>query len=181
MTPLSHAGLSSRFSVVLFDMQGLVPVGYTFFAVALGIFAGAMWPKVLPAMALTLVGFVGVRIALTVLARPNHLPANTRTYPVVSPFSPPEHEDDWILGVGVRNPDGVLVLPNVRMECLPDAQGPGERRCGSQFGIEAGAYNWQLYQPAGRFWLFQAIETGIFVALAAVLLVLAVRAIRRIA
>ncbi|MCI0687292.1 MAG: hypothetical protein L0Y54_08660 [Sporichthyaceae bacterium] len=48
-------------------------------------------------------------------------------------------------------------------------------------GLEAGAYNWELFQPADRFWLFQGIETGIFVALAAVLLVLAVHATGRIA
>ncbi len=166
MGPLSHAGLSSRLSFPLFDQQGVVPVVYTFFAVALGIFAGAMWPKMLPALAFTPVGFIGLRVALTVLARPNYLPASTHTYPVVSSTSQPEpDEDDWILGVGVRNPDGTLVHPNVRMECLPDGQGPGRAECGSELGIEAGAYNWQLYQPAGRFWLFQGIETGIFVVL----------------
>jgi ABC-type transport system involved in multi-copper enzyme maturation permease subunit len=181
MTPLSHAGLSSRFTVLLFDMQGLVPVGYTLFAVALGIFVGTVWPKVLPAMAFTLVGFVGVRVALTVLARPNYLPASTRTYPVFGlTREPARDENDWILGIGVRNPDGTLVVPNGTIQCNQVEQGPGAP-CGSEFGVEAGAYNWQLYQPAGRFWLFQGIETGIFVALAAVLLVLAARAVRRIA
>jgi hypothetical protein len=38
-----------------------------------------------------------------------------------------------------------------------------------------------LYQPADRFWAFQGIETGIFVALAVLLLYLAIRRIRRIA
>ncbi len=181
MTPLGHAGLSSRFTVLLFDMQGLVPIGYTLFAVALGIFAGTVWPKVLPAMAFTLVGFVGVRIALTVLARPNYLPPSTRISPVLGLAGAPERDKhDWILGVGVRNPDGTLVVPNGTIECNQVVQGPGAP-CGSEFGLKAGAYNWQLYQPAGRFWLVQGIETGIFVVLAAVLLVLAVRAIRRIA
>jgi hypothetical protein len=133
-------------------------------------------------MAITLVGFVGLRVALTVLARPNYVPAMTRTHPVVSPTSEPVRDEaDWILAVGVRNPDGTLVLPNVTVGCRPEAQGPGETPCASELGLEAGAYNWQLYQPAGRYWLFQGIETGIFVALAAVLLVFAVRAIRRIA
>lgn len=51
--------------------------------------------------------------------------------------------------------------------------------CTERFG--AGAYNWVEYQPGSRFWLFQGIETGIFVALAALLLYLAVRRVRRIA
>jgi ABC-type multidrug transport system ATPase subunit len=37
------------------------------------------------------------------------------------------------------------------------------------------------YQPGDRFWAFQGIETVIFVALAALLLYLAIRRIRRIA
>jgi hypothetical protein len=53
--------------------------------------------------------------------------------------------------------------------------------CGSGLGLGPGAYNWQLYQPGSRFWLFQGIETGIFVALAALLLYLAIRRIGRIA
>lgn len=77
--PLSQAGQQGRFNVFFFDMQGVVPVGYTVFAVALGIFAGVFWPKVLPAMAVTLAGFTGLRIALTVLARPHYLPLRTRS------------------------------------------------------------------------------------------------------
>jgi len=44
-----------------------------------------------------------------------------------------------------------------------------------------GAYNHQIIQPGDRFWAFQWIELGIFVALAALLVWLAVRRIRRIA
>jgi hypothetical protein len=43
--------------------------------------------------------------------------------------------------------------------------------------LAPGAYNWQLYQTASRFWTFQGIETGIYVALAAFLLHLVIRRI----
>ena len=175
--PLSQAQFESRFEVPLFDMQGLAPVGYTLFAVALGIFIGTVWPRMLPAMAFTLVGFVGVRVALTALARPNYVPPEARTHLVAGGIRPAGELNDWSLGVGVRNPDGTMVVPHGRIECgeefTPD--------CGSGNGLEPGAYNWEAFQPADRFWLFQGIETGIFVALAVVLLVLAVRATRRIA
>ncbi|MDW5323051.1 hypothetical protein [Plantactinospora sp. KLBMP9567] len=55
------------------------------------------------------------------------------------------------------------------------------RRLRRRLGVGPGAYNWQLHQPADRFWLFQGIETGIFVAPAVLLVCLAVRRIRRIA
>jgi hypothetical protein len=35
------------------------------------------------------------------------------------------------------------------------------------------------YQPGDRFWLFQYLETGIYVGLAAILILLAVRQVRR--
>lgn len=40
--------------------------------------------------------------------------------------------------------------------------------------------NSMRYQPASRFWEFQGIETGIFLALTALLIYLALRRIRRI-
>ena len=87
---------------------------------------------------------------------------------------------DWILSYGIRDPTGKMLTSNAQIACAPGATGPGAA-CGSDLGITAGSYNWQLYQPGDRFWLFQSIETGIFVALAALLLYLAIRRIRRIA
>jgi hypothetical protein len=78
LTPPSQTG-SSRFNEFAFLLQSLAPIGYTLCAVALGIFAGTIWDKVLPAMAISLAGFVGLRIALTVLARPRYLPVQTLT------------------------------------------------------------------------------------------------------
>jgi hypothetical protein len=182
LNPLSQAGQMSRFNVFFFDMQGLVPIGYTLFAVALGIFAGTIWHKVLPAMAVTLVGFLGLRIALTILARPRYLPARTLTYPIQDvTLQPNLYSGNWVQSFGIRDASGKLVAENSEIACPPNATGPGAASCGSGLGVGPGAYNWQLYQPASRFWLFQSIETGIFVALAALLVYLAIRRIRRIA
>jgi hypothetical protein len=52
-----------------------------------------------------------------------------------------------------------------------------QARCVARYG--AGAYNQDLFQPADRFWLFQGIKTAPFVALALVLVLLAVRLVRR--
>jgi ABC-type transport system involved in multi-copper enzyme maturation permease subunit len=171
--PLSRAG-DGRFGLLIFDMQGLVPIGYTLMAVALGIFAGTMWHRVLPAMAATLVGFLGLRVALTLLARPHYLPAHTLTYPAqgVSPQLNPAL-GDWVVSQNVRDATGKVVMPHAQVGCPPQ-----NGTCG---GLGAGAYNWELYQPGDRFWIFQGIETGIFVVLAALLLYLAIRRIRRIA
>jgi hypothetical protein len=62
----------SRFTQVFFDLQGVTPGGYPLFAVALGVFAGTVAPRVLPSMALTLAGFVGARVAVALL-RPHYM------------------------------------------------------------------------------------------------------------
>ncbi len=183
LTPLTLAG-EGRLGDLYFDVQGLVPVGYTLFAVALGIFAGTMWRRVLPAMAVTLVGFLGVRIALTALARPRYLPQLNRTFPVQANRMPNRALGDWITAIGVRDANGRLVMADSEILCggaPPSSAADGPHVCGSELGLGPGAYNWQLYQPASRFWLFQSIEAGIFVALAALLLYVAVRQVRRIA
>lgn len=177
LVPLSQAGYG-RFDSLRFDMQGLVPIGYALFAVALGIFAGTVWRRILPTMAATLVGFVGLRVAVGFLARPHFMSPHTFTFAVrATDVSPPRDGagGNWILTEQVRNANGDVLVPNDVLGCPPDLPhcGPGN--------IGAGAYNWIQYQPADRFWPFQAIETGIFVALAALLVYLAVRRIRKVA
>jgi hypothetical protein len=182
LTPLSRAG-SGRLTDFFFDVQGIAPIGYTLFAVALGVFAGTVWHKVLPAMAVTLVGFLGLRIAVTVLGRTRYLPARTLTFPVQGPaVEPNELLGNWVVATGVRNSDGRLVAADTLVACPPNMpKAPDGQPCGARLGLDAGAYNWMLYQPAGRFWLFQGIETGIYITLTALLLYLAIRRIRRIA
>jgi len=160
----------------MFDVQGIAPIGYTLFAVALGIFAGTVWRKLLPAMAAALVGFLGLRIVFTTLVRPRLLPAKVLTFPVTSAMQPNQYSGDWVMDVGVRDTSGKMIAANSIVSCPPQA---GD--CGSGMGIAASDYNWQLYQPASRFWTFQGIETGIYVALAVLLIYFTFRRIRRIA
>ncbi|MEV6445060.1 ABC transporter permease subunit [Amycolatopsis sp. NPDC051716] len=77
--PLVSAS-TGRLNYLSFDVQGIVPIAYTLFALALGVFAGTYWRKVLPAMGIALVGFAAVRVAIEVLARPRYLPAQSLTF-----------------------------------------------------------------------------------------------------
>lgn len=73
------------FEYLLFDMQGLVPVEYTLFAVALGVFAGFVWNRMLPAMAVTLLGFLVVHLAVMLLARAHYRPPSPAPHPSSGP------------------------------------------------------------------------------------------------
>jgi hypothetical protein len=54
----------------VFDQRDIVPLAYAAFAFALGVAAGVVIRRTIPAMVVTLVGFVGVRLAITSWVRP---------------------------------------------------------------------------------------------------------------
>jgi hypothetical protein len=176
IAPLNDA-TGYRFTWLFFDQQGPVLVGYALFAFALGVLTGTLTGKVLPAMAITLGGFLATRVAVALLLRPRFLPPRLRTYPVVSGSlaEPNQLAGDWVISRGVYSAQGVKLTPGSGSQALCDQS--AQAQCVAKYG--AGAYNQDLFQPADRFWLFQGIETALFVALALVLVLVAVRLVRR--
>jgi len=168
--------VSGRMELLFFDTHGVVPVAYTVFAVALGIFAGTVTRKVLPAMAVTLVGFVVLRGVVATLARPRFLPQRRRTYTVAHGVQPDRQAGDWIISQDIHDASGRTVAEGMSVCTWPDPV-PVPDPCEEQYG--AGAYNLEIFQPGDRFWTFQAIEAGLFAALAVLLLALAVHRVRR--
>jgi ABC-type transport system involved in multi-copper enzyme maturation permease subunit len=69
---------------IIFDIQGFAPIGYTLFAVAVGILASTIWKKVLPAMGVTLAGYAVVRVPIETLARPHYMSPLTASIPITS-------------------------------------------------------------------------------------------------
>ncbi|TDC75469.1 ABC transporter permease subunit [Streptomyces hainanensis] len=166
---------TGRLAYGFFDVQGIVPVAYTLFALALGTFAGTATRRVLPAMAVTLGGFAAVRLGIETLLRPHYMPPEELSYSTTGGQWLNPAADSWIYESGVRNADGELVSSGL-IGCPPH-----DPLCLDRGGVEPGSSNWQLYQPGDRFWTFQFIETGIFLGLTALLCYLAVRRIRQIA
>jgi hypothetical protein len=60
---------TDRFSPGAFGQAGIVPIGYAAFAFVLGVTAGVLFRRTVPAMATTLVGFVAARVAMTYWVR----------------------------------------------------------------------------------------------------------------
>jgi len=173
--PLVSAS-TGRLTYISFDVQGIVPIAYTLFALALGVFAGTYWRKVLPAMGIAMVGYAVVRVAVEVFARPRYLPPQTLSFSPSGKQTPNLASGDWVMEQGVRNAAGEMVLPDAQIGPCPAGgcgNGPGD--------VGPGAYNWLRYQPGDRFWTFQAIETGVFVLLTAALVYFAIRRVRTIA
>ena len=164
--------LGSQFDV--FDQQGIVPIAYSLFAVALGIAVGSFFERVLPSIAATLGGFVLVRAAVGIYLRPHYMTPLTKTGPLQASGSNPA--GSWLISQGLVSPHGQALGHGLNPNDLPAA-------CQIGASVEKGSIvncltshgflNAITFQPANRFWAFQGIESAIFVVLSTALITLA--------
>jgi ABC-type transport system involved in multi-copper enzyme maturation permease subunit len=160
-----------------FDITGIAPVSYAVFAMALGICAGTLLRRTLPALAVTLAAFTGLRALTALWLRPHYMTPVTVYYKLTAPFIPTGSS----LGIaqGIIGPNGQTAVLNdgvpsydgvpIPAACLHAAATPNPQAplpCLAAHGYRG----YVTFQPASRFWAFQGIEAGIFVVLAAILL-----------
>ena len=172
------------------------PVGYAAFAFALGVTAGLLIRRTLPAMAVTLVIFAAVQFAVPAWVRPHLIPPVTTTSPLnfssvvewgatnagrgdggnLTVVTQPSVPGAWLLSSEIITPAG-----------RPASTEPATRACGGDATIQsceayvAGLHLRQeaAYQPASRYWPLQWYETGIYLAAALLLSGLCFLRIRR--
>jgi hypothetical protein len=176
-----------QFEPGYFDLQGIVPIGYAVFAVALGIAAGALIGRSLPAFAVTAGVFLAVRLVITYWVRVHFIPAVTTIHSVTRSFTPKGAY--WQLAQGVVMPGGQLSTSLIAnpgtIQQFPGATFPASCQQAPQMSstlaclAHLGYRSFVTYQPGYRFWPFQFIETGIFVALAAALIAVTFFLVRR--
>lgn len=175
--PLDH--LQSRLNRDQFDFEGTVPTAYTIFAAALCLAAGSMLRRVLPAVGVTVVGFLVARIGFEALVGFGYLAPVTRKMlfsDAAGGPSPSSRADLFIRG-DASIPKGILRACLGGLRQPPPPSSPGAQAVGACFGRH-GVFATLIYQPANRFWLFQGIESAIFLIPAVALLACTVWAIR---
>jgi hypothetical protein len=164
-----------------FDVQGIVPVAYAIFGAALGLAAGIVIRRTLSALAATLAIMVGLRIVIANYLRPHYMTPMTKLTSIAASNTGLSGSNlalhsQMVTGTGanISNNDLLSALPGACSRYLGTTRAQVFSCLGSQ--------GWQekiIYQPANRFWAFQVIESGIFLTLAAALVVIAFRCIRR--
>jgi hypothetical protein len=168
--------LNGRFSDA-FDFEGIVPPSYTLFAAALVLALGVVLRRAAAAIGLAFVLFLALRIGIGNWARPSY------QQPIEASWTEgvgPDLRGAWVFSQGgeFRVADGSPPDPSVVQGCLT---GPAiksfDSECLAQHDITV--YSHATYHPESRFWLFQAIEAGIFLAMALALLAFSVWWIRR--
>jgi hypothetical protein len=165
--------LDGNFQPLGFDFEGMVPLAYMAYALALAITAGVLLRRTLPAMVAAMAGFLALRLPIEFAARPNYQPPLTAVWDLLAsttPYGP----HDWVLQTTLANRQGQPVsdVDAVFNSCLPN--GPSTDKLSViQCLHDHGFQNYALYQPADRFWPFQSIEAAIFIVVALGLLALA--------
>lgn len=161
---------------LVFAARGIAPVGYAAFAFSLGVTAGGLIRRTLPAMATTAAVVAGVQIAMANWIRP-HLIEPLRAIPPpdvshlqfvslqpnnhISVMAQVTRPGAWVLSNLIITPSGHVFTGPATEACLTGSP----RQCNAWL---AGQPLRQLltYQPASRFWALQWYETGILVAAA---------------
>jgi hypothetical protein len=175
----------NRIAPATFAQRGIAPVAYTVFALALGVLAGTVLRRTLPAMAVTILGFGVVRFAFQEFVRTHLLPTSTAAVPTdyFSRRSPSAvGARDWILSSHPVNRNGHALADTrieqiVRESChIARSTTPNDlTRCVDGLGI----HDLVSMHPASQFWALQAVEAACFVTLAALLAALCFVRLRR--
>jgi hypothetical protein len=172
--------LGNRLDPTVFSQRGIVPVGYAAFAFALGVTAGLLIRRTVPAMAATLAVFAAVLSGFASRVRFHLIPPLHLTSPL---------NMSWVTETGIGGPAGpnsllVAITPNVPGAWISSSQvttaagstslGPPPLGCGANSTYRActaaiGRLHLRqvlVYQPGSRFWALQWYETAIYLALA---------------
>ncbi len=166
--------LEGRMAPSGFDVEGLVVPAYALFALAIGVLAGLVYRRTVAAMTATLVAFGSTRFLVLKYLRPHFL---APLHSIVSATDSAGRGGDWVLSDVLVDAGGRSITTGREDLAVLHAQ---------QAGIDPHTYlvtlGWKRlisYQPAGRFWTFQAIEASLFVALAFAVVLTTVWLVRR--
>jgi hypothetical protein len=155
--------IDGSFGTSVYDTSGPVWVATTLLALALGIFAGGLTRRTVAAILLTIALFVAIRAPVELLWRPYFETPATVTYSIDQQNPPALSQQDWVISQGFIDVQGNRST-DFRGSCAKDEP---ITQCLQANGIQA---NYVSYQPANRFWTFQWMETGIYLAFSALAL-----------
>lgn len=182
----------ARIDPTMFASRGLAPIGYAAVAFAVGVLAGAVLGRTVPAMAVALVVYIVLQVVMAQWVRPHLVAPAEHTAAITAETlngfrgRGPNQIDAlvvtfdvpgaWVLSSQTVDGDGRAVrrVPAWVTRCLPQpgtepAQaGPREQACFARLA-SAGYGERTTYQPAGHYWALQWRETGLLLGGAALL------------
>ncbi len=179
---------ASPLSPGLFDLRGVAFADWTLAAFSIGVLAGILIRRVVPAIVATLAAYTGLALVAANVLRQHYLTplvAKSSNIPGAAWVT----SEWWTRG-------GKVVFSQYPLSLLPQLC-PGTFRAGRPGGgggagvitsgslsptqclVQHGYTQWAIYRPASHFWAFQWIEGGWLLALSVVLIAVTVWLVRR--
>jgi ABC-type transport system involved in multi-copper enzyme maturation permease subunit len=162
-----------RFSLATFATHGITPLGYAAFAFTLGTAAGALIRRTVPAMAVTLAIFAAAQVVMPLGVRPHLIPPDHTVATIQSvdldfgnltATVVPRQPGAWILSSEAIN---AAAQTTSQLPAACEAAGSGLKPSSPGPCLESRGFREAItYEPGGRYWPLQWIETGIFLVLA---------------
>jgi ABC-type transport system involved in multi-copper enzyme maturation permease subunit len=180
--PFVAAGYAIPFTTRVFDLIGIAFAAWTLAAFAIGVLAGMLIRRVVPAIAATLAGYAALALTTGLFLREHYmtpLATNTPDLPASAWAVSQWYAKDGTFAFAARSSHWVDAVMQL---CRPETHnGPGAdsldspAQCLTQHGYTV----WTNYQPGSRFWPFQWIEGGWLLALSLLLIATTVWLVRR--
>ena len=172
--PFFAAGYAMPLSTRVFDLGEVAFAAWTLAAFAIGVLAGMLIRRTVPAIAATLAVYAGLALTTALYLRQHYM-----TPLLTSKLNLPSSA--WIVnqwytkGGKFAFPARGSQISNAVTRLCPRNFNGSPAQCLSQHG-----YTWSAsYQPGGRFWPFQWIEGGWLLALSVLLIAATVWLVRR--
>jgi len=185
LAPIFGAGDDNGpLSPTAFDQLGTALAAWTLAAFAIGLLAGVVVRRVIPAVFATLATWAALAFATGLWLRAHYAPPVVTSNPIVAP-------GNWILSqswtAGGRPVSLDMInqtLGRVDIRAItPELFQPGPATPANvdpvQYLMQHGYLQLTAYQPIGRFWPFQLIEGGWLLVLSVLLIATAVWLVRR--
>jgi hypothetical protein len=186
--PFFALGMDSRIGPQYFDLTGVALAAWTLAAFAVGVLAGVLIRRVVPAVAAAMAAWAGLMLATVVFLRSHYLaPLLSNSKSSIGPSSA-GNGPVWEISQWWNGPNGKPVSNSTINGILQRAPVQSVRQTGphsfteladpSQWLFRHGYSQWTSYQPGGRYWHFQFIEAGWLLALSVLLIVVTIWLVR---
>ena len=179
--PWVAAGYVIPFSARVFDLLGVAFAAWTLAAFAIGVLAGMLIRRAVPAIAASLAAYAGLAFATALWLREHYIT------PLVT-HNPNLPGSAWIISHWYTGRNG-KPLSQAAISQILQADHPATNKIGPNtfqtflnavgYLTQHGYTFWVSYQPGSRFWPFQWIEGGWLLALSVLLIAATVWLVRR--
>lgn len=151
--------LVGRMNPSSFDIEGTVPLACALFALGLTFAIGVALRRTGVALVLGFAGYIACRILVDTQLRPRYVTPVTQRFSLGTGL--PTFRRDFVLSQHLVDRAGrpFTITQQIVAACSHTTRSGSVGSCLAHHGA---AFMQAVYQPAGRFWLFQGIETALF-------------------